>query len=179
MNLSHRLLVLLFLLVASVAYSASTVPGVSGVDVIISSRPDSKLAYKGKTDGRGYFVTGALPPGPYTVEMRSSNSKAWEGSQLWIAVSGGKRLVTAEAVPGGKLGGGGVAMIVQAGRGSKITGQVVRGNKMVWLPPQVGSNFPGRWVERDSPELISAYNVTNMTRDNVRRIQEKGTPMGP
>ena len=172
MNLSRRLLVLLFLLVASIAYSA---PGVSGIDVIISSRPDSNLAYKGKTDSRGYFVTGALPPGPYTVEMRSSNSKAWEGSQLWIAVSGGKRLVTAEAVPGGKLGGGGVAMIVQVGRGSKITGQVVTGNQMVWLPPQVGSNFPGHWVARDSPELIPAYNRTRMSLDNVRRVQEKGT----
>lgn len=172
MNFSRRLLVLFFLLVASVAYSASTVPG---IDVIISSRPDNNLVYKGKTDGRGYFATGALPPGPYTVEMRSSKSKAWEGSQLWIAVSGGKRLVTAEAVPGGKLGGSGVAMIVQAGRGSKITGQVVRGNRMVWLPPQVGSNFPGHWVEHDSPELVPAYNRTYMSRENVRRIQEKGT----
>ena len=171
MNL-RRILFLVFLLVASVAFSASAAPG---IDVIISERSTSKLAHKGKTDSRGYFETKGLSPGAYTVEMRSSKPKEWEESSLWIGVSGGKKLVTAKAVPGTKLGGGGLALIVEVGRGSKITGQVVTGKKMVWLPPQIGSNFPGHWVEHDSPELVPAYNVNRMSLDNVRRIQEKGT----
>jgi hypothetical protein len=174
MNL-RRILFLVFLFVASVAFSASAAPG---VDVIISERSTSKLAHKGKTDSRGYFETKGLSPGAYTVEMRSSKAKEWEGSSLWIGVSGGKKLVTAEAVPGAKLGGGGLAMIVEVGRGSRITGQIVTGKKMVWLPPRLGSNFPGHWVAHDSPELISPYNVSPMSRDTVRKIQEKGRPLG-
>jgi hypothetical protein len=175
MNLSRHILVLFLLLVSSIGLRAASVPG---IDVVVSTRPGGILAYKGKTDARGLFETKNLAPGSYTVEMRSSRGKAMEGDDLYIAVSGGKKLVTAEAVPGGKLGGGGVAMIVEARGAAKITGQVVTGEKMVWLPPQVGSNFPGHWVERDSPELVPMFNRDRMHLDTVRKIQDKGRPLG-
>ena len=63
--------------------------------------------------------------------------------------------------------------------GLNITGQVSSdervskaGKKMVWIPPTVGSNMPGRWVEEDSAEAASAKTRGNMSKEAVLRVQE-------
>ena len=51
--------------------------------------------------------------------------------------------------------------------------------KMVWIPPTVGSNMPGRWVEEDSAEAKIAKSRGTMSRDSVRDIQDRYTnPQG-
>jgi hypothetical protein len=75
---------------------------------------------------------------------------------------------------------------VDVGVGLNITGQVSSeervsksGKKMVWIPPMVGSNMPGRWVEEDSAEAATSKSRGNMSKDAVNRVQESMTnPQG-
>jgi hypothetical protein len=63
-----------------------------------------------------------------------------------------------------------------------ITGQIVvdtkvamkDGKKMVWIPPRIGSNLPGRWVLADSAEAIAAQNSGEIRREDVKKWQDHG-----
>jgi len=139
----------LVLLVAGTAMA-----GVPPVNVTVSN--SGKAAFKGKTDAKGTFATGTLTPGNYTVQFNSDSAEL-KGKKYAIVVSAGKKKVSANTV-GDKFAKGGVAVKVDVPAGVNITGQVAvdesptstSGKKMVWIAPQTGSNFPGKWVEEDS-----------------------------
>ena len=126
-----------------------------------------KAAFKGTTNTKGTFATAKLKPGNYVVQF-NSNSSAVKGNQYAIVVSAGTKKVAANAVSGEKLAGGGVAMKVDVGPGLNITGQVAaelktamkNGKKMVWIPPQLGSNLPGHWAEEGSAEAVKIFCLT-------------------
>jgi hypothetical protein len=155
-NLSRSLLLFGGLFAATIVFG-----GVPPLTVTVSNA-GGKANFKGMTDAKGTFATGTLQPGNYVVQL-SSNSGAVKGKYYTLAVSAGKKKVSAGAVPGEKLAGGGVAMKVDVGAGLNITGQVEEaknvsknGKKMVWIPPVTGSHFPGHWVEEGSPEAIES-----------------------
>ena len=164
-----------FLLVASVAFG-----GISVLNVTVSEA-GGKAAFKGMTNSSGAFATANLKPGNYVVQF-SSNSAAMKGNHYAIVVSAGKKKVSAGAVPGEKFAGGGVAMKVDVGAGLNITGQVAaevngavkNGKKMVWIPPMLGSNLPGRWVEEGSAEEIASRTRKNVRREQIQDLQDKG-----
>jgi len=149
----------LALLFAAVSFAHGGVPPVS----VTVADAGGKAAFKGTTNATGAFATANLKPGNYVVQF-VSNSAATKGKHYAIVVSAGKKKVSASAVPGEKLAGGGVAMKVDVGPGLNITGQVAteadgavkNGKKMVWIAAKVGSNIPGHWVEEDSPEAKEA-----------------------
>jgi hypothetical protein len=76
-------------------------------------------------------------------------------------------------------------MKVDVGPSLKITGQVAQedamtgqgvsryrvidGKRYVWMTTQLGSNLRGRWVEE---RLAPAVNIVNITKDNVRTVQD-------
>lgn len=153
--------------------------GVPALNVTVSDA-GGKAAFKGMTDSTGAFATAGLKPGNYVVQLNSS-SAALKGSQYTVVVSAGKKKVSADAVPGEKFTGGGVALKLDVGAGLNITGQVAadakgavkNGKKMVWIPPQAGSHFPGRWVEADSAEATAARNAGQLSSQGVQNLQER------
>ena len=146
------------------------------------SDASGKAAYKGATNSSGTFATTKLAPGNYTVQLRSQNP-AVKGNHYAIVVSSGKKKVAASAVPGEKFNGGGVALKVEVGNGLNITGQVAEeaktamkdGKKMVYIPPTLGSNMPGRWVPEDSAEAKTSKSRTHLSTKEVQRMQESAS----
>ena len=174
-----RTLVLgLVCVVAALAYGK-----VPAINVIVSDS-GGKAAFKGKTDAKGTFATSKLQPGQYVVQFNTSGAP--KGSHYTIVVSAGKKKVSANSVAGEKLSGGGVAMKVDVGAGINITGQVAEetgpmskgGKKMVWIPPQLGSNKPGHWAEEGSAEAVEAKASGNLSTQDVQNLQSHGAAPG-
>ena len=146
------------------------------------SDASGKAAYKGATNSGGTFATAKLTPGKYTVQL-NSKSPAAKGTSYAVVISSGSKKVAANSVPGEKFNGGGVALKVDVGNGLNITGQVAEekgpttkdGKKMVWIPPAVGSNMPGRWVPEDSAEAKTSKARTHMSTKEVQRMQESAS----
>ncbi len=150
---------------------------IPAINVTVSDA-GGKAAFKGTTNANGVFATAKLTPGNYTVQLASQSSGV-KGKSYAIVVAAGKKKVSAGAVPGEKFARGGVALKVDVGAGLNITGQVSTeekvskgGKKMVWIPPMVGSNMPGRWVEEDSAEAASSKARGSMSKDSVNKMQE-------
>jgi hypothetical protein len=116
-NLVRGTLLSLTLLAAGVGYG-----GVPSMNVTVSDA-GGKAAFKGATNSSGTFTTSNLKPGNYVVQF-NSNSAAVKGKHYVLVVSAGPKKIVANAVPGEKFAGGGVAMKVDVGAGLNITGQV-------------------------------------------------------
>lgn len=155
--------------------------GVPAMNVTVSDA-SGKAAYKGATNSSGTFATAKLTPGNYVVQF-NSKSPTVKGNHYAVVVSSGKKKVAASAVPGEKFNGGGVALKVDVGNGLNITGQVAEesktamkdGKKMVYIPPTLGSNMPGRWVPEDSAEAKTSKSRTHMSTKEVQRMQESAS----
>ncbi|HEV2842581.1 MAG TPA: carboxypeptidase-like regulatory domain-containing protein [Chthoniobacterales bacterium] len=178
-HISRGLFFLVALFAATAIYGA-----VPAINVTVSDA-GGKAAFKGTTNANGVFGTSKLTPGNYTVQF-ASQSADMKGKHFAIVVGAGSKKVSAGAVPGEKFARGGVALKVDVGSGLNITGQVSAearvnksGKKMVWIPPMVGSNMPGRWVEEDSAEAATSKARGNMSKDAVNKMQESANnPQG-
>ena len=154
--------------------------GVPVMNVTVSDS-SGKMAFKGATAANGTFATSALKPGNYVVQFNSTAPMP-KGSQYGLVVSAGKKKVAAQAVPGEKFKAGGVAMKVEVGTGLNITGQVSTdtapmsktGKKMVWIPPQLGSNMPGHWAEEGSAEAVAAKAAGSLSTQDLQKLQDHG-----
>jgi hypothetical protein len=171
-------LLALLLVVASAAYG-----GVPSLNVIVSDA-SGKVAFKGATDANATFATSNLAQGDYVVQFQSRNG-ALKGNQYLLVVAAGRKKVIADAVAGEKFHGGGVAMRVKVEPGLRITGQVatdqttasarigrvmvIDGKRYVLVQARTGSNLGVRWEEES---LAPARNVTTMSRDRFRQIQD-------
>lgn len=165
--------------VASLVFAATCMAygAVPSLNVTVSDS-GGKVAFKGATNAKGAFSTAKLKPGNYVVQFNSPGGGV-KGIYT-IVVSAGTKKVAANGVVGGKFAKGGVALKVDVGNGLNIAGQVAEemgptsksGKKMVWVPPQAGSHFPGRWVEEGSAEAIAAKNAGSLRAQDVNRMQE-------
>jgi hypothetical protein len=177
-NLIRSTVPSLLLVLASAAFAA-----VPPMNVTVSDA-GGKAAFRGSTDAKGNFTTSTLKAGNYVVQFNATKADL-KGNRYTIVVSAGKKKVSANAVPGEKFTRGGVAMKVEVGTGLNITGQVAAetgpvsksGKKMVWIPPQLGSNFPGHWVEEGSPEAIAAKTAGSMSSQDLQKRQDQGVTM--
>lgn len=156
--------------------------GVPPMNVSVSDE-SGKAAYKGATNASGTFATGKLKAGKYVVQL-NSKSPVVKGNSYAVVVSAGSKKVASNSVAGEKFNGGGVALKVDVGNGLNITGQVAEetkgpvtkdGKKMVWIPPALGSNVPGRWVPEDSAEAKTSRSRTHMSTKEVQRMQESAS----
>lgn len=180
---SRNLLLIVGLFSATIAFG--NVPPMT----VTVSDASGKASYKGMTNASGSFATSKLPAGDYVVQFNSKDS-AMKGNYYAVAVAAGTKKVGASAVPGEKFSGGGVAMKVAVGSGLNITGQVLAekagagkvsksGKKMVWIPPALGSNMPGHWVEEGSAEEIASRSRGTLSKDKIQDMQSRGiTPGG-
>jgi hypothetical protein len=172
-NVIRSAAVSLLFIAAGMAYGA-----IPAMNVTVSDA-SGKAAFKGSTNTQGTFATANLKAGNYVVQFNSTGG-AMKGNHYAIVVSAGKKKVAANAVPGEKFAGGGVALKVDVGAGLNITGQVANeangavknGKKMVWIRPQLGSNMPGHWVEEGSAEAMAAKTAGTLSNQDVNKIQE-------
>jgi hypothetical protein len=176
-TMTRSALFLIVFLAAGLAYGA--LPKVN-VTVADSS---GKAAYKGATDGKGSFATGALKPGNYVVQFNSSSAP--KGSHYSVVISAGKKKITASGVAAEKFAAGGVAMKIDVGAGLSISGQVAaeekssaplgkNGKPMVWIDKKLGSNLAAHWAESDSAEAKEAMTSTSMSRQDLQNRQSEG-----
>jgi hypothetical protein len=141
------------------------------------------VVFRGTTGSEGAFGTGVLPSGRYIVQFNSNTGEV-KGHQYGLVISAGLKKVVAHTVAGEQFLGGGVAMRIEAGSGSKITGQIgaalatrvdpKTGKMLVWLRPRVGSNMPGRWVPDDSPLFVATSSAGEIRMDTIRKWQDHG-----
>ncbi len=153
------------------------------VKVTISTA-DGKLAYEGRTNARGIFHTGNVPPGDYVVQFRSGNA-VMTSEQYLLVVAAGKRKVIADALRGEQFGGGGVAMRLRVGDGMKIEGQiasersvtlagnanekVINGRIFRWVQDTTGTNLGPHWEEQG---IGSARNVVRLDRTYLQHLAD-------
>ena len=166
----------------TIVLGASIALAVPSLKVTISDSA-GKVAFKGATNTSGAFATKNLPAGNYVVQFNSSDSSL-KGQALNLIVSAGKKKVTAEAISGDKLLTGGVAMKVDVGANLNISGQISSAlnakidpktkKKLVYIPPRIGSNLPGRWVPEDSAEAVAARNSGELRTEDMRKWQDHG-----
>ena len=167
------------LVVASAAYG-----GVPSMNVIVSDA-GGRVAFKAATDANATFATANLVPGNYVVQFHSK-SAAVKGNQYLLVVSAGRKKVIADAVPGEKLNGNGVAMKVTVGSGLNITGQVatdqvvawagsakvkvINGKRYVWVKARTGSNIGDHWEEEN---LAPGHNIVRMDEMDLRKLLDR------
>ena len=165
---------ILLFLACAIAQAA----GVPGVEVTVKQSAGGKTVKQVRTDGSGNFVIGALPEGAYTVEFRAKHLPELKKKQVSITVKGAKKSGSLEHVKGEQLVAG-AALKLEVARGSNLTGQISSGPKMVWIPPMLGSNQPGRWVEEDSAEAKTSKTRGDMSTKTIQKMQENAyNPQG-
>ena len=175
-NLTRGLL-LLFVVFAMPDVFAQTPKGVAGVVVGVKQNPAKRTV----TDASGKFSVEGLPAGSYTLTFRAqkaqdtktvSTTKAIIATSYSVKVEGGTRPITQKLTSDNLLAG--VDLPVQLGAGGKLHGQVVAGalKKMVWIAPEVGSHFPGHWVDADSKEA-AAHNTNRVSGDDFRNSLQR------
>jgi hypothetical protein len=178
-NMTRGIVFLLAALAAPVIYGGQPDRGVGGVDVIVKQRPSDRAV----TDGGGNFAIEALADGSYTLTFRARKASDLRGNTsdkvivatvYSIRIDGTKKAVKKSGLTTDDLIAG-VDISVDLGLGARIRGQVASEalKKMVWLPPEPGSNLPGRWVEEDSAEAKAAlhHNASAMSIEAVRQVQ--------
>lgn len=179
-HMIRGILLLSILLGLPVAYS-QTPKGVAGVTVTLKQSP----AKRSVTDARGTFSFEGLPAGSYTLTFKAAkaqDTKTVSTTQTIIATSysvnveGGAHPITQKLTSDSLIAG--VDVPVQLGAGAKLRGQVLAGGlkKMVWIAPEVGSHFPGHWVDADSKEA-AAHNTNRISNDDVRNNLQR--PIDP
>lgn len=170
-NMVRGILLLSILLAMPVVYGQAP-KGVAGVGVVVKQNPSKRTV----TDARGNFSLEGLPAGSYTLTIRpqkaqdtktASTTKVTVGTSYSIKVEGTKHPVNQTLTSDTLLAG--VDVPVQVGAGAKVRGQVLAGGvkKMVWIAAEIGSHFPGHWVEADSKEA-SALNRAHISGDDMR-----------
>lgn len=167
-NMVRGIVLSLLLIAACMVYGDVPSMGVTVSDAA------GNAAFKGRTNANGTFATRNLRTGHYVVQFNAT-SVAVKGNYYALVVSSGNKKVSASAVPGEKLTGGGVAMRVDVGAGLNITGQVapdLNAKIMVWIPPVLGSNMPGHWAEKGSAEEISSRTRGTVPRSKIQKIQD-------
>jgi hypothetical protein len=163
--------------VASLAHGG--VPSLN-VTVLDSS---GKTAFKGATDGKGVFASGALKPGEYVVQFNSKTAP--KETRYALIASAGKEKVVANGIEGAKLVAG-VAVTIKVAPGSSLTAQVTaedknsapigrNGKLMVWIPKQIGSNLAPHWAESDSAEAKQVMTSASYSMKNVQYKQNHGS----
>ena len=170
---------LLVALAAPVVCGAEPDRGVAGVDVIVKQRPRDSAV----TDARGNFAIEALAAGSYTLTFRSrkgenlhqsTTDKVIVAMAYSIKIDGTKRAVSKTRLTSDDLLKG-VDVVVDCGPGARIHGQVASEamKEMIWVSQEPGSNLPGHWVAKDSPEAKAArhHNAHAVSREGVQVIQ--------
>jgi hypothetical protein len=162
------------ILSVAILFAASALYGglpLTGVNVAVKQPPNVKPIKQVVVDAKGNFTVDGLSPGKYAFAFRSPNLT--ENTQkFFIAVAGAK--IKQDTISNQQLRDG-IDVSLDVGPASKIRGQIRR---LVWIPPELGSRMPGRWVEEDAAGAEARTRKTGqISKDTVREIQSRGVNM--
>lgn len=156
--------------------SAASVSSYPPVDVTLRLSSRGKILKRVKTDSTGHFVLGTFPAGVYIMEFRASKPAEIKNHRFAIQIEGVKAKGRQEGILAKYLVGG-MGVDVETAPGTPVKGQVTTGSlaltkKMVWVPGELGSNFPGRWVEEGSGLTVARNNASHWRIDSIRKMQD-------
>jgi hypothetical protein len=164
------------LLLFAALFAVTAVFAVPTVNITVKQKAGGKLVKQVKTDSAGSFSLGRLPAGDYSLEFRSAGSSGSKEMEFSIAIDGARKVASQSS--GGSLVGG-VTVNVEVGPNANVVGLILVGpnvaqRQMVYLRPTVGSNMPGKWVEKGSAEAVPARNQGYIRLEDVRKWQDHG-----
>lgn len=186
-NVGRRCFILLLLTISATAFAGPQ-------RIKITARAKGYPAVQGEADARGNFTLPNLQSGSYMIEFRSADSGELKGKQFGIEITGGKQPVRQTAVPGEKLGGGGVALPVEVAKAGKLTGRIttaqlsaapaangksdanvkiIKGKRYVWVKGDIGSQMGGKWVPEDEAQQVDK-NTGRRSGEMLRSMQDLG-----
>lgn len=176
--MKHAIRSVLCLALSLAASSAFAIPSMKVTVFDAAGKP----AFQGATGREGSFSTGRLNPGRYIVQFNAQPA-AVTGQNFALIISSGKKKVVAESVAGAKFTGGGVAMRIEVGSDSKISGHITdaimtmvdeNGNKLVWIPQRTGSHLAAHWAPADSPDAKLLLTSSSLSFKNLQDKQAQG-----
>ena len=179
MNTISRSLVLFFaFFVCAAVYAVPT------VNIAVKPKAGGKAVKEVKSDSNGNFTIGTLAPGVYALEFRASKAADVKNKQFSIAVAGITKSGS-QSIPGDRLAAGVAFSVEVAAKGPGVSGQIAEGantakkKELVWVPPLLGSNLPGRWVEKGSAEEIESRTRGRVRTKDLQDFQAKSyNPQG-
>jgi hypothetical protein len=146
------------------------------VAVTLRYTTKGKILKQVETDSSGHFTLGTFPASTYILEFRARKRAGIQDQRFAIQVDGIKAKGRQGGIPADYLVGG-FGLDVETTPGVPVKGQVTTGSlaptkKMIWVPREIGSYFPGHWVEEGSSRAVAASNVSYMRIDSIRKMQD-------
>ena len=146
------------------------------VNVTLRYATKGKILKQVETDSSGHFTLGTFPASTYILEFRARKPAGIQDQRFAIQVDGIKAKGRQGGIPGQYLAGG-FGLDVETTPGVPVKGQVTTGSlaptkKMIWVPREIGSYFPGHWVEEGSSRAVAASNVSYIRIDSMRKMQD-------
>jgi hypothetical protein len=139
-------------------------------------RSGGKIVKQVKTDANGVFTVGTVPAGSYSLEFRAKSAREIENQSFVIKIAGTKSRGGDKSLLGRHFVGGASFDIETLPRtelrGAIAPGSLRNARKMIWLPQEMGSNLPGRWVEEGSAQAVARYNWGHYTLEAIKKMQD-------
>ena len=148
------------------------------VDVYLRYSTRGKILKHVTTDSTGHFDLGTFPASVYIMEFRAKRTPGVEHQRFAIRVDGIKTKGRQDGIEAKYLLGG-FGVDVETAPGTPVKGQVTTGSlaqtkRMVWLPREMGSSFPGHWVEEGSSRSVAGVSAGTIRTDTIRKWQDHG-----
>ena len=158
--------------------SASNTSAYPTVDVTLRLATRGKILKQVKTDATGHFMLGTFPAGVYIMEFRARKAAEVKDQRFAIRIDGIKAKGRQVGILAKYLVGG-MGVDVETTPGTPVKGQVTTGSlsptkKMIWLPQEIGSNFPGHWVEEGSARSVAGIGAGMIRIETIRKMQDHG-----
>jgi hypothetical protein len=142
-------------------------------ELTLRKRAGGKVVAQTKSDVSGDFTIGSVPPGAYTLELRTKEVPRLPAFTLKMAgVKSGdseKGILTRYLL-------GGAAFDIETVSGTPLRGLITPGAKnakmMIWLSQATGSLLPGRWVEQGSAQAVAFRNTGYYSLEAIRKMQD-------
>ena len=158
--------------------SAPKVSAYPTVDVTLRLSTRGKILKQVKTDSTGHFMLGTFPASVYIMEFRASKAAEVKNQRFAIQIDG----IKAKGQQGGILAKylvGGLGVDVETVAGTPVKGQVTTGSlsptkRMTWVPGELGSSFPGHWVEEGSGRSVAGVGAGHIRIETIRKMQDHG-----
>lgn len=155
---------------------ANNVAACPTIDVNLRYSTKGKILKHVTTDSTGRFNLGTFPASVYIMEFRAKKTAGIENQRFAIRVDGIKSKGRQDGIEAKYLMGG-FGIDVETAPGMPVAGQITTGSlartkKMIWLPREIGSNLPGRWVEEGSSQAVARNNAGYFTIDSMRKMQD-------
>jgi len=146
------------------------------VDVTLRYSTKGKVVKQVQTDSTGHFTLGTLPASTYIMEFRARKAAGIQDQRFAIQIDGIKAYGRQVGILARYLVGG-FGVDVETTPGTPVKGQVTTGSlaptkKMIWVPREIGSYFPGHWVEEGSSRAVAGSNVSYMRIESIRKMQD-------